>query len=69
VSHPNITMSLTLLPRVLVDGEDAIDGALGSLLTVAMTDADYVLNLSAVPNEALAYSKPLKAIAAKPDKV
>lgn len=34
---------------------DAFDGALGSLLAHTMTDADYTLNLSASPNEALGY--------------
>jgi hypothetical protein len=34
---------------------DAFDGALGSLLAHTMTDADYILNLSASPNEALGY--------------
>lgn len=34
---------------------DAFDGALGSLLAHTMVDADYTLNLSASPNEALGY--------------
>jgi hypothetical protein len=43
-------------PEVTVNGAfDDFDGALGSKLAHTMTDADYTLNLSAIPNEALAY--------------
>jgi hypothetical protein len=43
-------------PEVTVNGAfDDFDGALGSLLAHSMTDANYTLNLSAVPNEALGY--------------
>jgi hypothetical protein len=43
-------------PEVTVNGAfDDFDGALGSQLATTMTDANYTLNLSAVPNEALAY--------------
>lgn len=36
-------------------GFDVFDGALGSLLLTAMTDADYTLNTSASPNEVTGY--------------
>jgi hypothetical protein len=43
-------------PEITVNGAlDDIDGAVGSLLAHTLSDANYTLNLSAVPNEALGY--------------